>query len=179
MKSLSALLLLTLLSIAGCAQSAQPSHVEIYLLNGVYTFRPDNFSPIGYFMPQRSYLADTPLVHDDEITGYEVPRDSTQPYYINLKEATAHRLDSLAHRAPPFDGLPFAVVVNGQPVFGGYIWNVSSPFGCDWIIAVPFTGRLVLYPGMPHYCFSPLHPDPRQAPALMDCFRQSWRIINH
>ena len=154
-------------------------HVEIYLLNGTYTFRPDGFSPIGYFMPQRSYLADTPLVHDDEITGYEIPRDSMQPYYLNVKPETAHRLDSIAHRAPEFDGLPIAVVVDGVPVFGAYIWNVSSKFGCDWIMAVPFPGRLIFYPGLPHYCFSTQHPDPRADARLMDRMHRTWRIINH
>jgi hypothetical protein len=173
-------ILLSLLSIAAAGQKRDTCcHVEIYLLNGTYTFRPDNFSPIGYFMPERSYLAATPLVCDSEITGYEVPRDSMQPYYINLKEETAHRLDSIAHKAPPFDGLPIAVVVDGEPVFGAYIWNVASQFGCDWIMAMPFPGRLVLYPGIPHYCFNAAHPDPRGGTRIIDRMRRTYRVINH
>jgi hypothetical protein len=172
--------ILLFLSFASIAQSKDTCcKVEIYLLNGTYTFRPDNFSPIGYYMPLRSYLADTPLVHDDEIEGYEVPRDLTQPYYINLKIATAKRLDSIAKKAPPFDGLPIAIVVDGTPVFGAYIWNVNSQFGCDWIMAMPFPGRLVLYPGMPHYCFTPDHPDPRANELLMDRMQRTYRVVNH
>jgi hypothetical protein len=154
-------------------------HIEIYLLNGTYTFRPDGFSPIGYFMPQHAYLADTPLVHDYEITGYEVPSDSMQPYYLNVTGAISHRLDSLAKNAPQFDGLPIAVAVDGEPVFGAYIWNLSSRFGCDWIMAVPFPGRLIFYPGLPHYCFSPQHPDPRADRRLIDRLERTYRIIHH
>lgn len=161
---------------------AQPDtccKVELYILNGTYTFRPDNFSPIGYFMPLKQYLAAKPFVSDEEIIGYEIPRDITQPYYINLKEETAKRLDSLAKQAPLFDGLPFAVVVDGVPVFGAYIWNIASSFGCNWIMALPFPGRLVLYPGVPHYCFNSLHPDPRANDRLMDRMRRTYRIVNH
>ena len=180
MKLFFASLTFTILSLVSSAQTKDTCcRVEIYLLNGKYTFRPDNFSPIGYFMPLKAYLADTPLVHDDEVLAYEVPRDSTQPYYFNLKESTANRLDSIARRAPLFDGVPIAIVVDGVPVFGAYLWNVTSSFGCDWIMALPFPGRLVLYPGVPHYCFTPAHPDPRNNPRLMDRFQKTHRIINH
>lgn len=180
MKFLSALIIYTLLAWTAQAQVIEKCcHVEIYLLNGTYTFRPDNFSPIGYFMPQLSYLADTPLVHDDEIVAYEIPRDSSQPYYINLKPATAHRLDSMAKKAPPFDGIPFAIVVDGTPLFGAYLWNVNSSFGCDWILAMTWPDRIGLYPGLPHYCFSAAHPDPRGGSIIMDRFRRTDRLIFH
>jgi len=180
MRFLSAFIILVITTSTMSAQTKDTCcHVEIYLLNGTYTFRPDQFSPVGYFMPLRSYLADSPLVHDDEVLAYEVPRDSTQPYYLNLREPAARRLDSLAKKAPPFDGLPFAIVVDGVPVFGAYLWNVSSSFGCDWIMAMPFPGRLVLYPGLPRYCFTAAHPDPRNNGRLMDRFQRTYRIINH
>jgi hypothetical protein len=180
MKPIFASLIFTLLSFAAIAQTKDTCcHVEIYLLNGTYTFRPDRFAPIGYFMPIRAYLADTPLVHDDEILAYEVPRDSTQPYYFNLKEHTAKKLDSIAKKASLSGGLPIAVVVDGVPVYGAYLWNIASSFGCDWIFAIPFPGRLVLYPGVPHYCFTPGHPDPRNNSRLMDRFQKTYRIINH
>jgi hypothetical protein len=167
----------------GFASSAQATdkccHVEIYLLNGTYTFRPDNFSPIGYFMPQRGYLADTPLVRDDEILSYEIPRDSSQPYYMNLKAPAAKKLDSLSKKAPLFDGLPFAVVVDGTPIYGGYLWNLSSSFGCDWILGWSWPDRIGFYPGLPHYCFSPAHPDPRGDSMLMDRFRRTGRLVFH
>ena len=76
MKLFFASLTFTILSLVSSAQTKDTCcRVEIYLLNGKYTFRPDNFSPIGYFMPLKAYLADTPLVHDDEVLAYEVPRD--------------------------------------------------------------------------------------------------------
>ena len=175
------IILILALSVSICDAQKKDTccHVELYLLNGTYTFRPDGFSPIGYYMPVHAYLADTPLVHDDEITGYEVPRDSTQPFYLNLKESTAHRLDSIAKKAPLFDGLPIAVVVDGEPVYGVYLWNINSSFGCDWILAIPCPGRLVFYPGVPHYCFSAVHPDPRKNPRLIGRMEQTGRVINH
>lgn len=180
MKPIFASLIFILLGFAAIAQTKDTCcHVEIYLLNGTYTFKLDRFSPIGYFMPIRAYLADTPLVHDDEILAYEVPRDSTQPYYLNLKEPTAKKLSSMAHQASLSNGLPFAVVVDGVPVYGAYFWNIASSFGCDWIMAMPFPGRLVLYPGVPHYCFTPAHPDPRNNSRLMDRLQRTYRIINH
>ncbi len=179
MKSLFTTIILVCLWLASSAQRDTCCRVEIYLLNGTYTFRPDNFSAIGYFMPQRAYLADTALVHDDEITGYELPRDPKQPYYLNLKESTAHRLDSMAKKAPLFDGLPMAIVVDGVPVYGVYLWNMASSFGCDWIMAVPFPGRLVFYPGVPHYCFSAVHPDPRGDARLIDRMDRTGRVIHH
>ena len=180
MKLFFASLAFIIFSLVSTAQTRDTCcHIEIYLLNGKYTFKSDNLSPIGYFMPLKAYLADTPLVHNDEVLAYEVPRDSTQPYYFNLKESTAKRLDSIARKAPLFDGIPIAIVVDGVPIFGAYLWNVASSFGCDWIIALPFPGRLVLYPGAPHYCFTPVHPDPRKNQRLMDRAQKTSRIINH
>lgn len=180
MKFISALIPFILITFAASAQGPEKCcHVELYLLNGTYTFRPDNFSPIGYFMPQHSYLMDTAWVRDEEIIGYEIPRDSSQPYYINLKPATAHRLDSIAKKVPTFDGLPFAVVVDGTPVFGAYLWNLNSSFGCDWILAMPWPDRIGLYPGLPHYCFTAEHPDPRGESLIMDRFRRTGRLIFH
>jgi len=154
-------------------------HVELYLLNGTYTFRQDNFSPIGYFMPKDSYLAPTPFVLDSEITTYELPKDSSQPYFIHLSPNAAKRVNALAAKAPLFDGVPFAVVVDGRPIYGAYLWNVNSSFGCDWILAMSWPDRIGIYPGLPHFCFSAAHPDPRGDAFLIDRFRRTGRIMLH
>ena len=169
------LVLLFACSFNYCALSAQPANtgckVELYMLKTNHIPKADMDEPIGYFMPSKSDLADNPLVADNEMLGYDIQKDSTRPYAFNITNTAAVRVDSIAKKVPLY-GLAFAVVVNGEPVFGGYFWSPSSSYVCSWLTAFAVADRISIYP-----CYSGFgYIDPRLNPALIDCLKKTNRV---
>ena len=157
-----------------CVLPAQPANaackVELYMLKTNHIPQTDIDEPIGYFMPSKSDLANNPLVADNEMLGYDIQKDSTRPYAFNITKLAAVRVDSIAKKVPLY-GLAFAVVVNGEPVFGGYFWSPSSSYVCSWLTAFAVADRISIYP-----CYSGLgYTDPRLNPMLMDCLKKTNR----
>ena len=50
----------------------------------------------------------------------------------------------------PLIGTGFVLRLNGQNVYGGWIWNMVSSFGCDrvWTFQIPTDGQLQLNFGL-------------------------------
>ena len=145
--------------------------VELFMLKGHAEAQTDIDDPMGYFMPVTADLQAQPLVPDNEMLSYDINKDSTKPYYINLSKAEAKKVDSLVKKIP-LHGLAFAIVVNGEPVYGGYFWSPSSSFICTWVTAYAVGDRIVIHKGYDDMGYA----DPRQHAKLMDCLKTSNRL---
>jgi hypothetical protein len=157
-----------------CALLAQAAttgcKIELYMLKKNHIPQADIDEPIGYFMPSKADLADYPLVADNEIMEYDIQKDTTRPYAFNITKKAALRVDSIAQKVPLY-GLAFAMVVNGEPVFGGYFWSPSSSYVCTWLTAFAAADRISIYP-----CYSGMgYTDPRLNTTLMDCLKKTSR----
>jgi len=148
--------------------------VEIYLLK-----HPVYHEPIGYFCPTKAELADTPLVCDREILEYEISQNTDTIYRFMTSISVSERLEK-SIKYFPMQGFPFAVVVNGTPVYGAYFWSNWSSFSCDWITAYASGSEMDMGSStgiyLHHNCFSLLHQDPRQSSALIDCLKRTNRL---
>lgn len=141
------------------------------------------------FTPSIKDLAGKPFIENSEIIGYEITSDSI--HTILLSESAIQRLRKYGRTPPPFSSTAaypfyftsraFAIVVNGQPIYGGWFRNsyLSSNTFADWvIIPTPFdkdwNGKLRVNWGLktPKQCV-----DPRNNKLLLECLKNSNRYI--
>ena len=174
---------LLLLSLNLFGQDSKPK-IEIYLVDELPGHEAvENQSK--YFLPTISDLKETAFIEDTEIEAYEIINDSSSKnnggtdYYLLLSKSGQEKLHNLKE-IPLCCGQRFAIVVNGQPIYGGYFWNAVSSFGCDWvtIIALAFD-KLPIEGGLPHSYFTDKHSDPRGDLTLINAFKITGRLIEH
>jgi len=147
--------------------------IEIYLIEKIKT---DTTKQCRYcFLPAVIDLADSAFIKDGEIAGYEV---ADSQYYLILSEECQKRLYNLTKTTGNFPvRCAFAVVLNGQPIYGGWFLNqyVSNFYACDWVyIFTPFgedsPGKLRIdlrYPR--HQAPAQFEEDPRNNKLIIDC----------
>ncbi len=167
--------LVFLCCVCNCVLLAQKAgggcKIELFMLKTHAEPQTDIDDPMGYFLPAKAELQDQPLVPDNEMLSYDINKDSTKPYYINLSKFEAKKVDSLVKKIP-LHGLAFAIVVNGEPVYGGYFWSPSSSFICTWVTAYAVGDRIVIHKGYDDLGYN----DPRQNAKLIDCLKLSNRL---
>ena len=134
-------------------------------------------------------LADTAFIKDSEIIGYEITSDNE--HNIILSQTAMEKLRTKG-RTPPlfssrskypyhFVNRSFAVVVNGQPIYGGWFRSAYISTTVDWIfIPTPFdhdgTGKLSIEKGYMVGKIPDKYGDPRNNKLLIDCLKKSNRL---
>ncbi len=153
--------------------------IEIYL---VEKGKNDSTKECRYcFWPTVKDLADSAFIKDNEIVGYEITNDQ---HYLLLSKSALQRLRMLnksSSSSASFTTRSFAVVINGEPIYGGWFRNGYLDTPVDWIvIPTPFdkdsTGKLSINKGYMFGKISDKYGDPRNNTLLMDCLKKSNRL---
>ena len=175
---IAAVLILQCLSLPGQNKSLQKTKIEIYFLKNEPTQSGND-----YFLPTAKDLADTAFIHDNEIIGYGIYPDSfhltRQPIYVVFLNISGKQKLATIKNISLCCGKRFAMVLNDQPVYGAYLWNDISSFGCSWLTAFSFAGNISISKGLPEDYFDKTRDDPRNNKNLLNAFKISGRLIEH
>ena len=155
--------------------------VEIYLLK--HSGKPSSENASDYFLPSKKDISDTPLIHNNEILEYEITghptahalstelSDTVYSYRFVTGIDVLKRLQE-SNVNVSLQGLPFPVVVNGQPVYGAYFWTSLSSFSCSWMTSYITQKGFSIESAR----FSASKPDPRQNIWLINCLKRTNRL---
>ena len=105
--------------------------LEIYLVNHNH---PDFTKEYTYdhcyycFEPHKSDLYDSALVMESDIVTFIWEKQS-----ITLSDEGLQKLENLTI---PLQGLAAAFTINGEPIYGFWLWNIVSSVGCDRVFAL-------------------------------------------
>ena len=122
-------ILLISLVIYSCDYAGQG--LEIYLVKHDFpNFTNEKRADCYYcFSPIKNDLFDKPLLVESDIQYFEWTNQQ-----IKLTDVG---LDKIKKLDIPLQGLAAAIVVDGQPVYGFWFWNIISSFGCDRVFTYP------------------------------------------
>jgi len=176
---------------ANCDSAKHHCKIEIYLVN---TINADTtYGKRWHFEPKKEDLADTAFIKDDEITEYTIIGDTI--HEIQLRDDIAKRLHELGRTPPLFRSYSrypywfiyraFAVVVDGEPIYGGWFANryLSGNLFIDWIRIFTaysdknWNGRLEIDLGWQQDKTLKQYGDIRKSTILLDCLQQTNRLI--
>ena len=116
------LLFLTSLSSAGVFAQG----LEIYLAKALPDLRESATCHYCFELTD-DILANAPLVEESDIEFFDW---DTQTIKLNAK-----CYDKIQKLDAPLQGLAAAVVVDGKPIYGFWLWNPGSSLGCDRVYA--------------------------------------------
>jgi hypothetical protein len=105
--------------------------LEIYLVNHDYPdFKKEYTDEHCYycFEPQKCNLYDTSLIKQSDIINFNWEKQS-----ITLSDEGLHKIKNLTI---PLQGLAAAFTIDGEPIYGFWLWNILSSFGCDRVFAL-------------------------------------------
>ncbi|MFT6709240.1 MAG: hypothetical protein ACJATF_004105 [Flavobacteriales bacterium] len=124
--------LFSLFLLASC-QKAPSGPLEIYRVNQAH---PDirNRNVKGdhcfyCFEPSKDNLYKGPLLLENDIANFD-----WEAQQIILTESAKAKVNKLHI---PKKGLAVAFVLNGEPVYGFWLWTKSTSYGCDRVYAYP------------------------------------------
>jgi hypothetical protein len=170
----------------GQPDNRQPCKIEFYLLKKFKPGSDTTKKSMANFSVDMNDLADTAFIKDNEIIGYSFKTDTIK---YNGKSMIATRqmfkvVASVTERInklnlPLCCGRQFALVVNGQIVYAGYLWNLVSSFGCDGITAFAYDNRIEILRKLPDYDFSIDSNDPRRNKILFNCLTLTNRLTKN
>lgn len=83
-------------------------------------------------------LAEEPFINYDQIVSY-----SQNSYTLSLKEESVEHLQEISKNLP-LQGIPFALVVDGNVVYYGLFWNPISSFTASYPYIVLSSGNLTI-----------------------------------
>ena len=135
---------------------------EIYL---VKTGSPDLTSKKDCyycFNPTVHDLFDNPLLVESDLYHFD-----WQNQQIKL---TDEGLEKIKRLKIPLHGLAASMVVDGQPIYGFWLWNSSSSFGCDRVFTYPMQDFKLKF-GLPDGHSK--GEDPRYNSSLQQCLTKS------
>ncbi|WNJ18174.1 hypothetical protein [Pontibacter sp. G13] len=109
-------------------------------------------------------LSQSPLLSIQDIEYYD--------WGVHTLKLTEQGVAKLSQLTIPDEGLAFAIYVEGEPVYGGWLWSPTSSHGCDRVYAMRWAGRPVLQFsfGLPaNYAKGE---DPRSHPSIQAVFER-------
>lgn len=109
--------------------------LEIYLVKHDYpdfTKKHSDSSCYYCFKPIKFDLFDSALIKQCDIEYFD-----WKSQVIKLNESGLKKLKALKI---PLQGLAATIVIDKEPVYGFWFWNVVSSFGCDWVCTYPDLG---------------------------------------
>jgi len=121
-----------LILILSFSTKAQKSGLEIYLIEQNFPdFTKDRKESDCYycFEAKKEILFTDPLIKQSDIEYFDWDRQ-----FIKLTNSGKEKIDSIKI---PLQGLPVAMVLNGNPIYGFWFWNLRSSFGCDRVFTYP------------------------------------------
>ena len=167
----------------GQTENRQTCKVEIYLLKSVKPSLDTSSKLRGPFSANVTDLADTAFIKDHEILGYTFKRDTIKfkdSIFIDNRQmfevtsAVTDRINNL--KIPLCCGRQFALAVNGNIVYTGYLWNLVSSWGCDGITAFAHDTKIDILRKLPDYDFAIDSEDPRRNSILFECLTKTNRL---
>ena len=107
------------------------SGIEIYQVKVSFPDFTKNTEPDCYycFEPTKNDFFETALIKESDIKLFDWEKQQ-----IILTEKGKKKISELEI---PLQGLPVAMVLNGEPIYGFWFWNYISSFGCDRVFTYP------------------------------------------
>jgi len=169
---------LIIIAINGYGQNCK---IEFYLLKRVIVSDSINSAfMVSDFHVTIDDVEDTPFISDNEITSFFIRKDTTnfkirERHHFVVPNTVINRIKEL--NIPLCCGKQFALLVNGEIVYGGYFWNLASSFGCNGIGAFAYNNQITIYKQLPDLDrFENNVSDMRQNPNLFDCLKTTNRM---
>ena len=159
------LLVATVILLVGCRSTAEVQEVDIRLLGAEVSAAdlsgrdPSNVEglPLGEV-----------LIASDEIRGYD-----PDAHAFSITTGAWERVQALR---VPTNGIPFAVCLDGEPLYAGCLWTAFSSLSYDGVViqTLPLgrEGELAVtlgYPGEGFFTWD----DPRNDPRLVQALRRT------
>jgi hypothetical protein len=120
--------LLTLSFTFSCTPSDKG--LEIYLVKKDFPNCTSKLAGCCYCIdPSTKDLYEKPLLVESDIECFDWTNQQ-----IELTDTGFEKIKNLEI---PLRGLAAAIVVDGQPIYGFWFWNVFSSFGCDRVFTYP------------------------------------------
>jgi hypothetical protein len=167
----------------GQTENKQDCKIKFYLLKTVKPNLDTTNKMRGEFSVGLSDLADTAFIEDNEIIGYTFKADTVKyngksiidtRQMFKVSASVTERINKL--NIPLCCGRQFALVINGQIIYGGYFWNLVSSFGCNGITAFASDRRISIMRKLPDYYFGIDSNDPRRNQILFECLNRTDRL---
>ena len=110
-------------------------------------------------------LENEPLLTEEDILNF-----NWETQRIELTDSAKTRIKRLEI---PLSGLPVAMVLNDEIVYGFWLWNVFSSHGCDWVYTFPILNFEIKFglPSNSNYRYDP-HFDKKLEKYILDKFKQ-------
>jgi hypothetical protein len=107
------------------------SGLEIYQVKKPYPDSTKQTKPECYYCLdlQSKDLFEKPLLTEKDFKKFDWNNQR-----IELTEEAKQRMNQLKI---PLEGLPVAIVLNGEIIYGFWFWNAFSSFGCDRVYTYP------------------------------------------
>lgn len=157
--------------------------IEFYLLKSLKPNLDTTKKLSAQFSVDIPDLEDTAFIKDHEILGCMFKKDTVKfedSIFIDNRQrfevpaAVTKRINNL--KIPLCCGRQFALVVNGEIVYSGYLWNFVSSWGCDGITAFAHDNRIDILRKLPDYDFANDSEDPRRNSILFECLTKTNRL---
>jgi len=165
---------LTIVILMACSTQKSILHEEgqslaIHLVSGLSVPRGVDQSDLGSIE-----LQSPPLIQDDDIVHYDL-----ETHEIELTGEAFDRVMDLFKLPVDTDGIPFMVVVSGEPIYSGAFYTPASSISYNGVVILqPLSGKprtisLVLgYPTVEAFEGE----DPRSDPRIINALRELGKI---
>jgi len=160
----------------GQAEQISVCKIEIYLLNKSIKAFDTTRRVVGKFNVKKEDLQDTAFIKDNEIISYTIEK-----YKLNRKRKYWHKIllsgsiDDRIKRLgdiPLCCGIKYALVINDEVAYSGYLWNPISSFTSTAITSSVHRNEILVT-----NMYQTKERDPRNNPVLFSCLKKSNRLI--
>ena len=179
MKIIQAIIISLILLFSTTNVYGQTCRIEFYLLKKVIMEDSSSSNSIvSDFHVTLDDLEDSPFITDNEIISFSILKDTIhskirERHIFELPKTVVNRINGL--KIPLCCGVQFALLVNGEIVYGGYFWNLFSSFGCNGIGAFANNDKLEVFRRLPDFGSEDNVWDIRRNSKLFDCLEATNR----
>ena len=172
--------LMIFFSMSGYGQTCK---VEFYVLNRIVETIDSSSYTSANFLVTIDDLEETAFIADNEITSFYIQKYITknnktlEQHFFIVPKTVIDRINE--QEIPLCCGKQFALLVNGNIVYGGYFWNFYSSFGCEGIVAFAFNEKILIERKLPDYGYEnekEEETDMRNNQNLFDCLKSTDRM---
>jgi len=128
-------LIITIAIIICALTRTEGQGLEIYLVKHEFPdFTKEHSDSSCYycFEPIKVDLFDTALIKQSDIEFFDWNNQSIKLNDSGLKKIKNQKI--------PLQGLAVAITIDKEPIYGFWLWNIVSSFGCDWVYTYPEIG---------------------------------------
>lgn len=95
----------------------------------IYKIKTEANNPNDSIDVNKVELEKEPLLTEEDILNFNWETQRIE--FTDSAKARMKRLEI------PLSGLPVAMVLNNEIIYGFWFWNVFSSYGCDWVYTYP------------------------------------------